>query len=52
MKSVMIRGILGEPIRAEPVTMTIKPVPEAGFEYIGPALNVIFAVGPLQLSQT
>ena len=43
----MIRGVLGEPFRAKLVMMTIKPDPETGFEYIGPALNVIFAVCPL-----
>jgi len=47
--SVVITGILDEPIRAKLVMMNIKPAPEAGFEYIGPALNVIFAVCPLTI---
>jgi len=45
--SVVIRGVIGEPIRAKLVTLTINPASEAGFEYIGPALHVICAVGPL-----
>ena len=45
--SVMIRGILGEPLQAKLVAVNVKPAPENGFEYIGPSLNVIFAVGPL-----
>ena len=45
--SVVIQGILDEPIRAKRVMMTNKPAREAAFEYIGPVLNVIFAVGPL-----
>jgi len=45
--SLVIRGVIGEPLRAKLVMITVKPEPEAGFEYIGPALNVIFAVGPL-----
>ena len=46
--SVMIRGILGEPMQARLVAVNVKPAPENGFEYIGPPLNVIFAVGPLR----
>ena len=46
--SVMIRGILGEPMQAKLVAVDVKPAPENGFEYIGPPLQVIFAVGPLR----
>ena len=46
--TVMIRGILGEPMQAKLVAVNVKPAPENGFEYIGPPLNVIFAVGPLR----
>jgi len=49
--SVLIRSFLGEPVQAELVAMCIKPAPEAGFEYIGPPLNVICAVAPLTIER-
>jgi len=41
----MIRGIVR--IQAELVAMNVRPVPENGYEYIGPSVDVSFAVGSL-----
>ena len=35
-------------MQAKLVAVDVKPAPENGFEYIGPPLNVIFAVSPLR----
>jgi len=45
--TIVIRGVFCEPLCAKLVMMTVKQDPESGFDYIGPALNVIFAVCPL-----
>ena len=42
--SVKIRGIFGEPVDAELVSLRVKPHPGDGYENIAPSVNVIFAV--------
>ena len=40
---VKIRGVFGEPVEADLVSLRIKPHPSAGLENIAPPLNVVFA---------
>ena len=42
--SVKIRGIFGEPVDAELVSLRVKPHPGDGYENITPSVNIIFAV--------
>ena len=42
--SVKIRGIFGEPVDAELVSLRVKPHPGDEYENIAPSVNVIFAV--------
>jgi len=42
--SVKIRGIFGEPVDAELVSLRVKPHPGDGYENTAPSVNIIFAV--------